>query len=213
MYISYSSIRTIINSNLNKSDYQKILRFFNNNKEINTKNNILLEIIKNEKNNKKIKLDIEISDELFLKEIENFNLLEFRLFFLCFISFKPILVFYKSQLNKLLFSNRIVYKDIEKALTKLQNIILFRYSISKTKINLIFLNRFKTKTNLAVLSRTDLKIYLLENLELYEPKIIKLVTSNKQSIAYIIYQKNNNIKSLLDNQFFFDFIFQNKSLL
>lgn len=213
MYISYSSIRTIINSNLNKSDYQKILRFFNNNKEINTKNNILLEIIKNEKNNKKIKLDIEISDELFLKEIENFNLLEFRLFFLCFISFKPILVFYKSQLNKLLFSNRIVYKDIEKALTELQKIILFRYSISKTKINLIFLNRFKTKTNLAVLSRTDLKIYLLENLELYEPKIIKLVTSNKQSIAYIIYQKNNNIKSLLDNQFFFDFIFQNKSLL
>lgn len=213
MYISYSSIRTIINSNLNKSDYKKIIRFFNNNKEINTKNNILLEIIKNEKNNKKIKLDIEISDELFLKEIENFNLLEFRLFFLCFISFKPILVFYKSQLNKLLFSNRIVYKDIEKALTKLQNIILFRYSISKTKINLIFLNRFKTKTNLAVLSRTDLKIYLLENLELYEPKIIKLVTSNKQSIAYIIYQKNNNIKSLLDNQFFFDFIFQNKSLL
>jgi hypothetical protein len=213
MYISYSSIRTIINSNLNKSDYQKILRFFNNNKEINTKNNILLEIIKNEKNNKKIKLDIEISDELFLKEIENFNLLEFRLFFLCFISFKPILVFYKSQLNKLLFSNRIVYKDIEKALTELQKIILFRYSISKTKINLIFLNRFKTKTNLAVLSRTDLRIYLLENLELYEPKIIKLVTSNKQSIAYIIYQKNNNIKSLLDNQFFFDFIFQNKSLL
>lgn len=213
MYISYSSIRTIINSNLNKSDYQKILRFFNNNKEINTKNNILLEIIKNEKNNKKIKLDIEISDELFLKEIENFNLLEFRLFFLCFISFKPILVFYKSQLNKLLFSNRIVYKDIEKALTELQKIILFRYSISKTKINLIFPNRFKTKTNLAVLSRTDLKIYLLENLELYEPKIIKLVTSNKQSIAYIIYQKNNNIKSLLDNQFFFDFIFQNKSLL
>jgi len=201
MYISYSSIRTIINSNLNKSDYQKILRFFNNNKEINTKNNILLEIIKNEKNNKKIKLDIEISDELFLKEIENFNLLEFRLFFLCFISFKPILVFYKSQLNKLLFSNRIVYKDIEKALTELQKIILFRYSISKTK------------TNLAVLSRTDLRIYLLENLELYEPKIIKLVTSNKQSIAYIIYQKNNNIKSLLDNQFFFDFIFQNKSLL
>jgi hypothetical protein len=220
MLISYNLIQKTINTKFNKNDYLYILFscIYNSEEYINSirKDRInpeVFDILKINNNSKKIKIQVDVSDELLLKTIKYFDVLDLRLFFVLFISFKPILTIHKKTLEKYLHIKTINYKDIEDSLNKLKYIINLRFSIKKEKLNIIVLNRFNPSKDLTFYNKQMLQEELKNNYIKYSKSILTLLNKNKTSIAYLIFTKNNDIKTCLNNDFFIDFLLLNKKYL
>jgi hypothetical protein len=220
MNISYNQIKQIIDIKYNKIDYLYITcKVFDIDISIfKTDYRLIDKAIENtkeifvENKEKKYNLKIGISIDLFIEQLREFNVLDYRLFYLCFLTFKPLLCLHYTTLCNSLHVKDISKKELEESLDKIKLIINFNYSYKNKKLNLIFLGRFSSK-NMSFHDRDTLFSELYNNTDKYEKKILKLLKLNKRNIAYMFYSKNNNIKELLKNKFFFDFVFTNKSFL
>lgn len=220
MNLSYNQIKKIIETKLNKSDYLYIVcQIFNIdinkyekdyrliNKAIENTKEIL-----SENNENKYNIRIGISIDLFSELLSDFNIIDYRIFFMCFLSFKPLLSLNNTVLQRYLHIKSIEKKHLEESLEKVRMIVNFNYSYKNKKLNLIFLGRFTSK-DMSFYDKDKLFSELYNNVEKYEKKIIKILKNNKSNISYLFYSKNNNIKELLKNKFFLDLIFVNRSLL
>lgn len=220
MNVSYSQIKRIIETKLNKIDYLYIIckifeidinRYEKDYRLINKAIENTKEIL-SEKNEGNYNIRIGISIDLFSELLPDFNIMDYRIFFMCFLSFKPLLSLNNTVLQRYLHIKNIEKKELEQSLEKVRMIVNFNYSYKNKKLNIIFIGRFTSK-DMSFYDKDRLFSELYNNIEKYEKKIIKILKNNKSNIAYMFYSKNNNIKELLKNKFFLDLIFVNRSLL